>query len=296
VVSDDQGTVRTYTVAEQQATYSALRQVGDTVTITGVPEDTDAYAAAAELASRYRVDCWAVYDELRRLYGSDPIPISHLDPLARPIEEQTRHYETIKETIELALALVKPEGFEAQIGPDGAEVYTAEIVYPKDRERYLLHLQDLAGQNPGDFGFHYDPYDFDSNPEKSFFDLILREINLHPGEVEDIYFTGAITDPKKTDLAFVYRRDGQDHRYTPDFVIHATGDRWLLVEIKMTARRNDPVEGATGLKATALRELETANPGRIFYRMVFADAVAPAPDVAAVREFVDQAATGVTAR
>lgn len=55
----------------------------------------------------------------------------------------------------------------------------------------------------------------------------------------------------------------------------------------MTARRKDPVEGTTGLKATALRELEASNPGRIFYRMVFADAVAPAPDVTAVREFVE---------
>jgi hypothetical protein len=57
----------------------------------------------------------------------------------------------------------------------------------------------------------------------------------------------------------------------------------------MTARRQDAVEGEHGVKAKALQALEVANPGRIFYRMVFADAVAPAPDVAAVQAFVDTA-------
>ena len=104
-----------------------------------------------------------------------------------------------------------------------------------------------------------------------------------------IYFTGAITDPKKTDLTFAYELDGRQHRYTPDFVVHAKGDRWLLIEIKMTGRRQDRIEGEDGVKAKALRALEAANPGRVFYRMVFADAVAPAPDVAAVQAFADGA-------
>jgi len=29
----------------------------------------------------------------------------------------------------------------------------------------------------------------------SFFEQVLAELNLHPDEVEDIYFTGAITSP-----------------------------------------------------------------------------------------------------
>ncbi len=70
-------------------------------------------------------------------------------------------------------------------------------------------------------------------------------------------------------------------------MIHARGDRWLLIEVKMTARRQDAVEGEHGVKAKALQALEAANPGRIFYRMVFADAVASALDVVAVGAFVD---------
>ena len=72
---------------------------------------------------------------------------------------------------------------------------------------------------------------------------------------------------------------------------HAQGDRWLLVEIKMTAGRQAAVEGERGVKAKALQALEAANPGRIFYRMVFADAVAPAPDVACMQAFADLAPT-----
>jgi len=71
--------------------------------------------------------------------------------------------------------------------------------------------------------------------------------------VQEVYFTGAVTDPAKTDLVFAYRdADGRIRHYTPDFVIRARDDRWLLVEIKMTARREDPIEGREGLKARAL--------------------------------------------
>jgi len=296
-VSDDQGTVRTYTVAEQQAAYSPLRQVGDTVTITGVPEDTDAYAAAVELASRYRVDCWVVYDELRRLYGVDPIPTSHLDPLAQQIEDQTRRYETVEETVEVALALVKPEGFQAEVGPDGAEVYTAEIVYPKDREP--LPLEKMAGQNPGDFGFHYAPYDFDSNPEESFFEQMLAHLNLHPDEVEDIYFTGAITDPNKTDFFVEYKdEEGKWRRYTPDFVIRkkpAKGrprdsGKVFIVEVKRKHDEEHPIDGRTGRKAMAVRKWESLNPDRVKYRMIFTEAdVVTHDQIGEARRFVEEA-------
>ena len=80
-----------------------------------------------------------------------------------------------------------------------------------------------------------------------------------------------------TDLVFAYQRDGRTHSHTPDFVVHATDDRWMLVEIKMTA----------GLKAAALRDLEARNPGRVFFRILFAYAVIAAPDMAAVAKFLE---------
>ena len=296
----EQATLResTYTVEEQEATYRLLRQVGDALIIESVPETTDAYAAAAELAARYRLDVWAVYDELRRIYDHQEIPLAHLDSLARQIEEQTRFYEVKQERVERALALVKPSGFDPKAQPDGTEVYTAEITYPKDREHLLAPLSKWKGK-AGDFGFHYDPYNFDSQPEMSFFEAILRQIKVKAEEVEDIYFTGAITDPAKTDFYVEYKDDkGKWRRYTPDFVIRkkpgrgrkrGTG-RTYIVEIKREHDRSNAIDGAGGRKEMAIRKWVDLNPDRLRYEIIFTgtDAV-PADKTRAVRQFIQEA-------
>jgi hypothetical protein len=51
-------------------------------------------------------------------------------------------------------------------------------------------------------------------------------LNLRPDQVEDIYFTGGLHDPRKTDFYVEYRRaDGKWHRYSPDFVIRRKDGR-----------------------------------------------------------------------
>ena len=80
-----------------------------------------------------------VYDELKRIYGTADIPASHFDELSRQIEAQTRFYEITEEKVDVALALVKPDGFNKEIDASGTEVYTADIIYPKDREHLLAH-------------------------------------------------------------------------------------------------------------------------------------------------------------
>jgi hypothetical protein len=286
-----------YTVAEQQATPSVLVRLGETVTIHAAPSLTDLYTAAVDLAARYRLDVWTIYDELKRLYGNDDIPALHLEDLARQIEEQTRFYDVREEKVDVALALVKPEGFMKEKDATGAEVYTAEIVYPKDRERLLTRLQDIKG-NPGDFGFHYDPYNFDSNPEKSFFEQILGQLNLQPAEVEDIYFTGALTDPAKTDFYVEYKDEkGKPRRYTPDFIIRkkprkggkpGTG-KVFIVEVKREHDRSHSLDGEGGRKAMALRKWENLNPERLKYRIIFTDIETVSADqMQDVREFVEE--------
>ena len=238
-----------------------------------------------------------MYDEVRRLYGTEDIPLAEFRELARQVEEQTRSYDVTEEKVEVALALVKPsEGFDRNEDETGAEIFTADIVYPRDREQLLLHREKMQGQNPHDFGFHYSPYEFDSNPEQSFFEQLLFELNLHPDEVEDIYFTGALTDPSKTDFFVEYKDDkGKWRRYTPDFVIRrkpapgkpaGTGKAYI-VEIKKAHDRDHPVDGETGRKAMAIRKWEDLNPERLKYEMIFTDgATIAANQLAAVREFV----------
>ena len=291
-----------YTVAQQQATASVLRQIGDTVTVDTMPDTIDAYAGACDLSARYRLDIWAVLEQLRGLYAQDDIPLAHLDDLARQIEQQTRCYTVKEEKVDVALALVKPdgEGWTREIAPDGAVCYTAEIIYPKDRERLLLSLEKMQKDNPGDFGFHYDPYNFDSRPEMYFFEQMLAELNIRPEEVEDIYFTGAITDPGKTDFFVEYKDDkGKWRKYTPDFVIRKKppkgsprgSGKVLIVEIKDARFEADGTDGRFGRKAMALRAWEKLNPDRLKYEMVFtATETVSADQMAKAREFIGDGA------
>jgi hypothetical protein len=280
--------IATYGVGLANASRKMLTQVGDAVTIDTSVDGVDAYTAAVALGATCRTGAWPVLDALRAAYGNAEIPVSHLDQLAGQLEAVLGGYEQLEVIDEQELQIVKPAGF-TQVEIDGESVHQAEIAYPADRASLVFGPERAAHENPAGYGFHYSPYNFDSNPEADLYLKVLRALNLHPDEVRDIYFTGAITDPRKTDLVFTYSRDGRDHRYTPDFLVHATGDRWLLVEVKMPARRLDPVEGETGLKASALRRLEAENPGRVFYRMVFAEAAAPAEAITAIQAFAEAA-------
>lgn len=299
-----------FDIVPRQGVRSLLQQVGTTVQMEAVPEAVDRYEAAVHLAAVFRVDLWSLYDELKRLYDAgEEIPAAHLQDLARQIAEQTRNYEVREEKVEWALALVKPEGFSRMTEAEGVEAYTAEITYPKDRERLLLHADTMLRENPAGFGFHYDPYNFDSTPEMDFFQQMLRELNLHPGEVEDIYFTGGVTDPAKTDFHVEYRgEDGRWHRYTPDFVIRkmprgegrpGTG-RVLVLEIKdarfETVTREDErrfelgEEPLTteGRKAIALKKLERLNPERLKYQLIFVRDSVTYDQLSEVRRFVQE--------
>ena len=143
------------------------------------------------------------------------------------------------------------------------------------------------------------PYDFDSNPEKSFFEQMLAHLNLHPSEVEDIYFTGALTDPAKTDFFIEYKDDkGKWRRYTPDFIIRkkpkkggrpGTG-KVLIVEVKREYDRAHPVDGMNGRKAMALRRWEDLNPDRLRYQMILtATDTVTADQMQEARKFAEEA-------
>jgi predicted nucleotidyltransferase len=127
--------------------------------------------------------------------------------------------------------------------------------------------------------------------------------------VEDVYFTGGLTDPAKTDFFIEYRgEDGRWHRYTPDFVIRkrarpgsppGTG-KVLIVEIKDArfraaigddqrrgTRGEEPLT-AEGRKAMALRRLEGLNPERLRYEILFADGILGYDQLAEMRRFVQE--------
>jgi type III restriction enzyme len=289
---------RTLTVAEAPLSGGVLRQVGDSVELLVEQEVLDARSAAVELAATYRLEVLDLLGPLSEIYPDGIVPEPDLSALARQIEGWQAGYEVRYEQVDVALALVKAAGFERSIDADGNEIWTAEIVYPKDRERLILERRELVELDPLDRSFHYEPYDFDSRPELSFFDQMLRQLGVPEADVEDFLFTGALQDPEKTDFHVEYKDDkGKWRRYTPDFVIRrkpvaggAPGaGKVCLVEIKRSHDREHPVDGENGSKAKAVRRWETLNPNRLRYEMIFVDGSdVPADRLAPVREFAEE--------
>lgn len=270
---------RTLTLDDRRGSRHALKQVDASVTIELMPTTEDVFTVACDLAARYRLGALDLAARLREIYPEGDIPLDDVDGLAEQIEVQTRHYDIREEHVEVALALVKPEGFTEELDEHGRKIYTAEISYRAEHEPLLLSWSQMQEKNRRKLGFYYSPLDFDSNPEKDFFIRLLEHLNVKLWEVEDIYFTGGLTDPAKTDFYVEYRgEDGRWHRYTPDFIIRkkpakATdppgSGRVLIVEVKGANRRGDAVDGERGLKALAVREWEQLNTDRLKYEMIF---------------------------
>jgi hypothetical protein len=203
--------------------------------------------------------------------------------LASQVEHATSAYDIVEEQIEVALALVKPDGFTREIAEDGSETYTAEITYPVTKEHLLLSWEAFQQTNSHNLGFHYSPYNFDSNPEAEFFTTLLHQLNLKPEEVEDLYFTGALTSSAKTDFAIEYKdSDGKWRSYTPDFILRRKDGRCLIIEIKSEQQEAGILEDLKrddanqkpitheGSKAVALKRWSGLNPDRLKYELVFA--------------------------
>jgi len=238
-----------------------------------IEEDfVDVHSFAVELSSLYRLPLMPVYEKIKDLYPDGEIPKGHAYKLKEYLEDKIKNYEIVEEEIEQALAIIKPEGFNKE-EKDGEVIYTVEIIYHKDKaEKLLTPYEKFKELNKKDFGFHYTPYNFDSEPEKDFFINLLNELNEDPDDVEDIYFTGGLRDLNKTDFFFEYMgKDRRWHTYTPDFLVRKKDGKMIIVEIKMEKLRNDEIDGEKGLKAAKVREIERLNPDRLKYEILFAD-------------------------
>lgn len=288
-------TVQRYELAAQASSRNVMRELGEALPVEAAVDSADARTVAADLAARYRLPLFAVLDALCAAYGEDDVPLRHLDALASQLEEQVRHYVTESEEIEVALALVRPEGFSEEQDAAGQPIRTAEITYRKDKADRLWKVEDARADYGGTFGFHYSPYNFDSLPEKDFLAKVLDTLKLDAADIEDVYFTGAL-GRNKTDFVVEYKdEDGRWRPYSPDFLIRrkpqaggAPGSgKLLIVEIKSERMRGDKTDGEHGRKAMAVREWAALNPDRIAYEMLFTDTDAVANnDFARVRTFL----------
>lgn len=280
-----EGTVQTFTIAEPKSGGVRLvRLEGVEDQIEFEPVIYTAYGAAAELSAQYHLSMSEVITALYNAYDDlDHIPEFHLPELGKQVEQQRCEYEEDWEEIDVALALVKPEGFD-QSYRQGVPVYTARISFAKDREHLYKTVDDLPDNTvAGDFSFHYEGYNFDSVPEFEYLERVLSLLKQHPEQIEGIWFTGGLTDPGKTELYAEYLgEDNRWHRYTPDFVIRRKDGKHLVVEIKSDREKAEidrdmqryqqgeaPIS-AEGRKSVALKRWEELNPDVLHYEVIFA--------------------------
>ena len=268
----------------------------------------DAYTAAVRLAASHHLPTPELLAALRSAYGiqriqgvHDTLQISehHIDALGRQIEAQRNQYEETWDEIEVAVALVKTDGFD-RTEVDGQPVYTARISFDKKHEHLYKTAQDTAHAALAlQSSFHYEGYNFDSNPEAEFLDWTLGLLQTHPHQIEGLWFTGGLTDAGKTDLRAEYLGDdGRWHTYTPDFVLRRADGKHLVVEVKSDklspdiradlARhaQGEAPQTLEGRKAVALQRWEQLNPERLSYHVMFADSVLHDEGKKTVRDFV----------
>jgi len=224
-------------------------------------DSIDIYSASLELASIYRLDTLEICNQLRELYPEQEIPEHELVYLKHQIEQDYQNYEITYEEISDNLQLIKIEGFDKEI-LDGKIIYSSEITYDKGEDRLLSFYDQHKNLNLKDIGFHYTPYKFDSQPEKEMFLKLLDMLNEDLDNIDDILFTGGITDPKKTDLLFEYKDKKEKWRsYTPDFLIRKKDGRCLLVEIKAAPFMDE-------FKEMAIKKIADLNKELIQYKRV----------------------------
>lgn len=95
--------------------------------------------------------------------------------------------------------------------------------------------QEDAEGRKSRFGFHINPYNFDSTDELEMFRYL--RANLKDGElVNDVYFTGGVTNEKHNEFYFEYQKNLNDgdriSKYFPDFLIETSFGRHLVLEVK----------------------------------------------------------------
>ena len=224
----------------------------------------DLYTAAVMLAQAYRLDSLKLFKLLSELYEGKDMSVAEFELIREQLEKQVVNYNVISETVEEALALVKEKGFEKE-EQNGKSVLVTTIRIKRDKlEDYILSLDDYkkkSGQMPL-FGFHYTPYNFDSEDERVFFERMLDELGEDPDDVEDIYYTGALTDSEKTDFVFQYKDEkGEWRNYTPDFLIRKKNGKSLIVEVKGKPYRNEEAE-------KEMKELEKINRDKLKYELL----------------------------
>ena len=155
--------------------------------------------------------------------------------IANQILSQAIEYEK-KETIkEEMLELTKAFPFKINVKRELQEADTDAFA----RNLVVYREQEEKDGRTSHFGFHVNPYNFDSKDELEMFQYL--RTHLQEGErVNDVYFTGGITNAKHNEFFFDYQENLIEggyklSKYFPDFLIETSFGRYLVLEVKSSA-------------------------------------------------------------
>jgi hypothetical protein len=151
--------------------------------------------------------------------------------LADQILSQAVKYEkkeTIKEEIlELTKAFPFKINVKRELHESDEDAFARSLVVHREQEERDGRTSRL--------GFHINPYNFDSRDELEMFRYLRG--HLQEGErVNDVYFTGGVTNEKHNEFFFDYQKNLGDgfsmSKYFPDFLIETSLGRYLVLEVK----------------------------------------------------------------
>ena len=258
---------------------------GSTSPLTGIEESekievanrtTDCYTLARRIGAKYHLPFMETLKKLKYLYPEGAVPNEHLYPLFQQVESQLKNYKVVKDEVFEVLALIHTHDDEGNLlfekDANGGYIHRLQIQkrnaeWMRD-DRLLFDGEDLPDQH--DLSFHYTPYNFDTKPEREFFEVILDSLNTSVEDVEVFLFTGGLTDPKKTDFHFEYKGvDDNYHRYFPDFVIVKNTGEFYIVEIKSERDRMNPTVEAKRKAVESLENLQSND--RFKYHIIYTD-------------------------
>ena len=258
---------------------------GSTSPLTGIEESekievanrtTDCYTLARRIGAKYHLPFMETLKKLKYLYPEGAVPNEHLYRLFQQVESQLKNYKVVKDEVFEVLALIHTHDDEGNLlfekDANGGYIHRLQIQkrnaeWMRD-DRLLFDGEDLPDQH--DLSFHYTPYNFDTKPEREFFEVILDSLNTSVEDVEVFLFTGGLTDPKKTDFHFEYKGvDDNYHRYFPDFVIVKNTGEFYIVEIKSERDRMNPTVEAKRKAVESLENLQSND--RFKYHIIYTD-------------------------
>ena len=266
------------------------------VRLLPIKEKVSVEQAASAIALPLHLDGLEVVKALRKLYDESPVARSHIPVLQEQAEGALGELQPRVKLERKVIALIRTKDNEGKaLFEERSGCLFHTFKYSKQdfdtmKEKKLFVARRGARdeeilpsmRDKWNVSFHYTPYNLSNMSEHNAFTEVLRHLNVRLRDINGFYFTGSITDSRKTDMWFEYKgADNRMHRYFPDFVLCKKSGTWLIVEVKSERDKDSP---KVKLKEEAVLKLATLQPEKIGYHIIYY----PPGDLEDIREWIDR--------